>query len=101
VLSAVRPSEAGQASGANNAIRELGGVMGVAILASVFSATGSYASPQAYTNGMTSAVWVGVAVLGLGALVALLVPRLRPPAELTAADGEAAVQAPEPVRVAA
>jgi hypothetical protein len=36
VLSAVLPSEAGQASGANNAIREAGGVFGVAVLASVF-----------------------------------------------------------------
>ena len=40
VLSAVRPAEAGQASGANNAIRELGGVLGVAVLASVFSGAG-------------------------------------------------------------
>jgi MFS family permease len=38
VLSAVKPEEEGQASGANNAIRELGGMFGVAVLASVFSA---------------------------------------------------------------
>ncbi|MFL5949574.1 MAG: DHA2 family efflux MFS transporter permease subunit [Gaiellaceae bacterium] len=36
VLSSVRPEEEGQASGANNAIRELGGVFGVAVLAAVF-----------------------------------------------------------------
>src|SRR3954452_18509025 len=35
VLGAVRPDEAGKASGATNAIRELGGVLGVAVLASV------------------------------------------------------------------
>ena len=40
VLSAVRPSEEGQASGANNAIREVGGVFGVAVLASVFQRHG-------------------------------------------------------------
>jgi cytochrome c biogenesis factor len=74
VLGAVRPEEAGQASGATNAIRELGGVMGIAVLASVFSAHGSYASPQAYTDGMVSAVWVGAAVLAAGALVALVIP---------------------------
>ena len=34
VLSAVRPEEAGQASGATNAIREVGGTLGVAVLAS-------------------------------------------------------------------
>jgi EmrB/QacA subfamily drug resistance transporter len=74
ILGAVRPEEAGQASGATNAIRELGGVLGVAVLATVFSHNGSYASPQAYTDGMTSAVWVGAAVLLAGALAALLVP---------------------------
>jgi EmrB/QacA subfamily drug resistance transporter len=74
VLNAVRPQEAGQASGATNAIREIGGVLGIAVLASVFSANGSYASPQAFSDGMTSAIWVGAAVLGVGALLALLVP---------------------------
>ena len=43
VLSAVRGEEEGQASGANNAIRELGGVFGVAVLASIFAAQGGYA----------------------------------------------------------
>jgi hypothetical protein len=42
VLSSVRPKEAGQASGATNAIREVGGVLGIAVLASVFSANGSF-----------------------------------------------------------
>ena len=74
VLRSVRPQEAGQASGATNAIREVGGMLGIAVLASVFSANGSYASPEAFTSGMTSAIWVGAAVLAVGAAVALLVP---------------------------
>ncbi len=74
VLSSVRPEEAGQASGATNAIRELGGVLGVAVLATVFAHNGSYASPAAYTDGMTSAIWVGAAVLAAGAIAALFVP---------------------------
>jgi EmrB/QacA subfamily drug resistance transporter len=74
VLGAVRPAEAGQASGATNAIRELGGVLGIAVLATVFSSTGSYTSPEAFTDGMTSAIWVGAAVLAAGAVLALLVP---------------------------
>jgi EmrB/QacA subfamily drug resistance transporter len=77
VLAAVRPSEAGQASGATNAIRELGGVLGVAVLATVFASNGSYASPQAYVDGMTSAAWVGAAVLAAGAIAALFVPGRR------------------------
>ena len=44
VLSAVRPEQEGQASGANNAIRELGGVFGVAVLAAVFAHVGGYES---------------------------------------------------------
>jgi len=71
VLSAVRPDEEGKASGANNAIRELGGVFGVAVLASVFSANGSYASAQAYVDGMIPALQVGAIVVALGAVAAL------------------------------
>ena len=52
VLSAVRPEEEGQASGANNAIRELGGVFGVAVLASIFAHYGGYGSrPDASSTG--------------------------------------------------
>ncbi len=74
VLSAVRPQEAGQASGATNTIREVGGVLGVAVLATVFTQSGGMGSPQAFVDGLLPAVWVGAAVLAAGALVALLVP---------------------------
>jgi MFS family permease len=77
VLSAVRPSEAGQASGATNTVREIGGVLGVAVLATVFTSHGGYGSPQDYVDGLVPAVWVGSAVLAAGALVALLVPGKR------------------------
>ena len=77
VLSAVRPQEEGLASGANNTIREVGGVFGVAILASVFSAQGGYASPANFVAGMTPAVWVGAAVVAAGAIVALALPGRR------------------------
>jgi EmrB/QacA subfamily drug resistance transporter len=81
LLSSVRQSEAGQASGANNTIREIGGVLGVAVLASVFTGAGGYGSPQDYVDGLIPAVWVGSGALAIGALAALLVPRRR-----TAAD---------------
>lgn len=77
VLSAVRPEEEGRASGANNTIREIGGVFGVAVLASVFSANGSYASPEAFVDGMVPAVWVGTAVVAMAAVVALAIPARR------------------------
>jgi EmrB/QacA subfamily drug resistance transporter len=74
VLSSVRTAQTGQASGATNAIRELGGVLGIAILATVFTSHGSYASPQAYVAGLTPAMWVGAAVLAVGALLPLVLP---------------------------
>jgi EmrB/QacA subfamily drug resistance transporter len=77
VLGSVRPEEAGQASGATNAIREVGGVLGVAVLASVFSGSGSYASPAAFVDGLIPAVAVAAIVLAVGAIVALAIPALR------------------------
>ncbi|MGA2470699.1 MAG: DHA2 family efflux MFS transporter permease subunit [Solirubrobacteraceae bacterium] len=74
ILAAVRPDQAGQASGAANAIREVGGVFGVAVLASVFSGSGSYATGHAFVSGLVPALWVGVSVLGAFALVVALVP---------------------------
>jgi len=75
VLSAVRKEEEGQASGAQNAIRELGGVFGVAVLASIWSQYGGYESGTAFVNGMTPAIWVGAAIVGLGAVAAFAIPR--------------------------
>jgi EmrB/QacA subfamily drug resistance transporter len=76
-LSAVRPQEEGQASGASNAIRELGGVFGVAVLAAIFSRQGSYASPQAFVDGMVPAVLLGSAFVAVGAVAAFAIPRAR------------------------
>ena len=70
----MRPQEEGQASGANNAIRELGGVFGVAVLAAVFSHVGGYATAQAFSNGMNAAVYIGAVVVALGAVAAFAMP---------------------------
>ncbi|AWL40055.1 MULTISPECIES: DHA2 family efflux MFS transporter permease subunit [Streptomyces] len=77
VMSSVRPGEQGMASGANNALREVGGALGVAVLASVFSAHGGYGSPQAFADGTVPAVWIGAGVVALAALVALFIPGRR------------------------
>ena len=67
----------GVASGANAAFRELGGVLGIAVLGAIFSSHGGYASGQDYVNGMTVAVYAGAAVVAVGAIAALLVPSRR------------------------
>jgi EmrB/QacA subfamily drug resistance transporter len=77
VLSSVGREQEGQASGANNAIRELGGVFGVAVLASVFSRYGGYATGQTFVNGMTPALWIGAVVVALGAAAAFAIPAVR------------------------
>ena len=79
VLSAVQPEEEGQASGANNAIRELGGVFGVAVLASVFAHYGGYGTGQSFVDGLTPAIYVGAALVAAGAVAALGVARKRRP----------------------
>ena len=76
VLSSVRRHETGQASGANNAIREVGGVFGIAVLAAVFSHTGGYATPVQFVAGLQPAVLVGSGVLAIGAIAALFVPSI-------------------------
>src|SRR5438132_9002583 len=74
ILGSVRPELEGQASGANNAIREPGGVFGVAVLAAVFARVGGYQSFAAFTHGMNVAVWIGAAVVLAGALAAFAIP---------------------------
>jgi hypothetical protein len=73
-LASVHADRRGVASGANNTIRELGVAAGVAVLASVFSSYGDYTTPQSFVDGLRPAVLVGAAIIGLGVLVALLLP---------------------------
>ena len=89
VLSAVRPEEEGKASGANNAIRELGGVFGVAVLAAVFTANGSYISPTAFVDGLIPAMQLGAVVVGLGALAAVALPGRARATDAAVDDGRA------------
>ncbi|MFF8742746.1 MFS transporter [Streptomyces californicus] len=77
VLSGVRPEEQGIASGANNALREVGGALGVSVLAAVFAARGGYGSPRLFVDGTAPALWIGAGAVALGALAALLIPGRR------------------------
>ena len=73
-------------------------MLGVAVLATVFTSSGGFASPAAYVDGLVPAVWVGAAVLAVGALVALLVPGRR----AVAAENDGLVRevvAAEPARL--
>jgi EmrB/QacA subfamily drug resistance transporter len=93
VLSAVRPEEEGKASGTNNAIREVGGVFGVAVLATVFAHYGGYQSPQTFVDGLSPAIWVGAIVVAAGSLISLLIPRRIRRQEQPAEEPELALEA--------
>ena len=76
VMSSFPAAEAGVASGTNSALRELGGVFGVAVLASAFAAHGGY-TPDAFVAGFEPAIWIAAALSGLGVVAAVLSPGRR------------------------
>ncbi|TML74580.1 MAG: DHA2 family efflux MFS transporter permease subunit [Actinobacteria bacterium] len=91
ILSSVRPEEEGQASGANNAVRELGGVFGVAALAAVFASYGGYHSGETFVSGMNAAVWIAAAVVAVGSIAAFAIGiRRRSPHMVAAPEAQAA-----------
>jgi EmrB/QacA subfamily drug resistance transporter len=90
VVGSVPPEAIGKAAGTNTTMRELGGVFGIAIGVAVFAGAGSYASPEAFTDGFTSAIWVAAGLSVLGALAGLALPGRRGSVDQTPADGPAA-----------
>jgi hypothetical protein len=78
-LAAVRPQEIGKASGTYNAMRQLGGALGIAVLSAVFSARGGFSTPHAVTTGFSDAMVAACGLSALGALAGLgLGARRRP-----------------------
>ena len=77
VVASVPLEEVGVASGTNSAVRELGGVFGVAVLASVFMRPGVYTSPAIFVDGFRAALWVAAVFSAVGVLAALAVTRRR------------------------
>ncbi|GAB3126500.1 MFS transporter [Streptomyces calidiresistens] len=75
VMGSVPPERQGVASGVNNSLREVGGALGIALLASVFAARGGYAPPTAFVDGLVPALWWGAAALLTAGLLVFLVPR--------------------------
>ena len=78
VMGSVPAEQIGIASGTNNALRELGGVFGIAVLASAFNRPGVYTSPDTFVSGFRSALWVAVGFSAIGILLTgFLKPRAR------------------------
>ena len=58
-------------------MRELGGVFGIAVAVAVFAGAGSYASPQAFTDGFAPAILVAAGLALAGAVAGLALPGRR------------------------
>jgi sugar phosphate permease len=77
VMNAVPAAFLGKASGTFNAVRQLGGVLGIAVASAVFAAHGSYASPRAFRDGVGPALAVAAGIALLAAVLALLITGVR------------------------
>jgi EmrB/QacA subfamily drug resistance transporter len=75
VVASLPVSDAGVAAGTNNAVREIGGVFGVAVLSAVFAASGSYASSASFISGFKVAEYVAAVISIVGTVWAVLAPR--------------------------
>ncbi|WP_087925749.1 DHA2 family efflux MFS transporter permease subunit [Streptomyces albireticuli] len=89
LMQSVRTVEQGVASGSNNALREVGGALGIAVLAAIFAGQGSYDSPQRFVDGLVPALWAGTGVLALGG-IAMCFARRHPAPETSRPGGDPA-----------
>ncbi|GII01829.1 DHA2 family efflux MFS transporter permease subunit [Planobispora takensis] len=97
-LDFVAVEEEGVAAGVNSAGRQVGVVMGVAVLAGLFAAAGGgYGSGEEFVAGLRPALWAGAGFLALAAGAAVLTPS-RPPATVhTLREAEGARRPGRPV----
>jgi MFS family permease len=77
VVGAVPESAIGKAAGTNSTMRELGGVFGIALSVAVFAGAGSYASPQAFSDGFVAAIGLSAGLSLLAALAGAALPPRR------------------------
>lgn len=77
MLELVHTDEHGITAGINNAVRQVGVVLGIAVLGSVFAAAGGYLDAADFVAGLRVALWTGVAAVGVAFVAVLLAPRRR------------------------
>jgi EmrB/QacA subfamily drug resistance transporter len=74
VVGSVAPEAIGQASGTNSTMRELGGVLGIAVGVAAFSGAGGYASPSDFGDGFVAAMLVSAGLSVLATAAGALLP---------------------------
>jgi MFS family permease len=96
-LASVPGSHSGLASGVNNAIARIGGLLAVAVLPLVVGLTGlSYSDPAVLEPAFRTVIWVCVALLVTGGLLAAVFVRAPEPSPGEAPRAPA--REPEPMR---
>jgi len=86
VLGGLGPADVGKAAGVNSTLRELGGVLGLAVLVAVFAPVGGYADAADFLAGFVPAMVVCAGLTAAGAVAGAWVPGRRAP-ELAEAEG--------------
>ncbi len=76
VINSISSSLEGQASGAYNSIRELGGVFGIAILGAVFQHLATAPTAASFMAGFRTALVAGTVLVMVGTVLAGLLPAL-------------------------
>ncbi|MEU0945578.1 MFS transporter [Streptomyces canus] len=84
VMTSVPPQSMGKAGGTFSTVRQLGGVLGIAVLAAVFAAHGSDRSPEQFADGFSAAIITSAVLAFVGAASGLLAPGRTPAARRTA-----------------
>jgi len=74
VTGSVPLADVGVAAGTNNALNALGGVFGIAIMAAIFAAHGSYATHATFIDGFRPAEWAAAGASAIGVIAAALAP---------------------------
>jgi EmrB/QacA subfamily drug resistance transporter len=74
VMSHIAPQNLGKAAGTFSTLRQLGGALGVAVAVAVFAAAGSYASPQAFSDGFAAAMGIAAGLAFAGAIAGMFAP---------------------------
>jgi EmrB/QacA subfamily drug resistance transporter len=93
-MSSVTADMQGVASGTNNGFRELGGVLGIAVLGAVFSARGGFSSGQNFVDGLHPAMTIGGTAVLAGAAAAMLIPRRQRTSATTPAEASQPIPVP-------
>ena len=76
-VAAVADRDVATASGVNSTMRELGGVLGIAVTVAVFGAVGGYASPDEFVDGFKGALLAAAGLSLLGAVAGWRLPTRR------------------------